>query len=77
MLQMLWPGSKNENYLDANGIITLNGLESQIKGYIDFPLINLKNVDVSLKSIPIQDIENGGIATLYCMSNNQVLLSEK
>lgn len=48
-----------------------------MSGNIDFPLANLVNVHISVKSKPDPETEDGGIATVRCISNNQVLLSEK
>jgi len=63
--------------LKANGTMLLNELHTHMNGNIDFPLANLVNFNVSVKSKPDPEIEDGGIATVRCISNDKVLLSEK
>lgn len=74
---MLWPGSKNENYLKARGNVFLNGLNSEINGILDFPSANLKNAQLSLRSTPISGIKDEAIAIVQCVSNDKVLLDKK
>jgi len=48
-----------------------------MNGNIDFPLAHLVNVHISVKSKPNPEIEDGGFATVRCISDGTVLLSEK
>lgn len=73
----MWPGSQDSNYLNADGKMILNGLDSHMSGNIDFPSANLVNVYVSVESESDSEIEDGGIATVQFISNEQLLLSEK
>ncbi|VVC28237.1 Vitellinogen, open beta-sheet,von Willebrand factor, type D domain,Lipid transport protein, N- [Cinara cedri] len=75
--KLVWPCSHESNYLNANGKLFLNGLQSDGSGNVDFPSANLDNVKVSFKSIPNPEIEDGGIAIVRCFSNDQVYFSEK
>lgn len=63
--------------MNANGKILWNGYKVHLSGNLDFPLIHLVNVHLSVKSKTDPEIEDGGFATVRCTSNNQVLLSEK
>jgi len=63
--------------MNANGQMLLNGRQIHISGFVDYPLANLVNVHLSVKSNPDPENEDGGFATVQCTSNNQVLLSEK
>lgn len=73
-MQFLWPGSPDSNYLNADGEVVLNEYNSHANGNIDFPSANWVNVHVSVESIAIL---NGGEATVRCVSNEQLILSEK
>ncbi|XP_060861024.1 apolipophorins isoform X2 [Metopolophium dirhodum] len=75
--KVLWPGDQNSNYLNSNGKMLLNGRHIHMNGNIDFPLANLVNFHISVKSKPNPEIEDGGFATVHCISNDKVLLSEK
>lgn len=55
----------------------LNGRESYLYGNIDFPLAKLENVQVSIESELDSEKEDGGIATLQFISNEQVVLYER
>lgn len=57
--------------------MVLNGRDSYLNGHIDFPSAKLANVQVSITSELDSENEDGGIATLQFISNEQVLLSEK
>jgi len=74
---MLWPGDQNLNYLNANGIMLLDGRDISLTGNIDFPLAHLNNFHMSVEFKPNLEIEVGGFSTVRCTSNDKVLLSEK
>lgn len=76
-MQLLWPGTKNLNYLNADGNLFLNGLNSHITGNVDCPSANLVNVHLSIDSIPNPEMKDGGVATIRCVAKEQVLLFEK
>jgi len=63
--------------MNANGKMLLNGRHIHMNGNIDFPLAHLVNFHISVKSKPNPEIEDGGFATVRCISNDKVLLSEK
>lgn len=48
-----------------------------MNGNVDFPLIKLKNVQVTLNSEPNPKVQDGGVATVRCVSNEKSLFSEK
>lgn len=63
--------------MNADGKILLNKLQSKLRGKVDWPSANLENVQVSIESNPNPEIQGGGIATVRCVSSEQVLFSEK
>lgn len=76
-MQLLWPGPQDNNYLNADGTMVLNGRDSYLRGNIDFPSANLANVQVSIESDYDSKDDDGGIASVLLISNDQVILSEK
>lgn len=73
----MWPGPENTNYMKANGTMLLDGRSSSMNGYIDFPIGNLKKVNVTLKSKPISNSNDEGIAEVFYVSDKKVVLFEK
>lgn len=73
----MWPGPENLNYLNADGNLFLNGLDSHLSGNVDCPSAHLVNVHVAIDSTPNPETKDGGIATVRCVANEEVLLSEK